>query len=199
MVMSIPEEERSVSIRELNFDQPTIERALGARWDITKDEFVFKVVIKERQPTRRGLLSIVSSMYDPLGFTAPFVLPAKILLQDLCKGRLQWDDLIEPSHLQRWNTWIQELPKLEQLRVPRCMKPQSWNKANSGSCQLHTFADASQSGYGAVSYLRFSDEEGNIHCSFVMAKSRVVPLKAITVPRLELSAAVVASRLDRMV
>ena len=63
VVMSIPEEERSVSIRELNFDQPTIERALGVRWDITKDEFVFKVVIKARQPTRRGLLSIVSSIY----------------------------------------------------------------------------------------------------------------------------------------
>ena len=142
---------------------------------------------------------LVRYIYDPLGFTAPFVLPAKIPLQDLCKGGLQWDDLIEPSHLQRWNTWIQELPKLEQLCVTRCMKSQSWNKANSGSCQLHTFADASQSGYGAVSYLRFGDEEGNIHCSFFMAKSRVVPLKAITVPRLELSAAVVASRLDRMV
>ncbi len=197
-MMSIPEEERSSSIRELNFDQPTIERALGVHWDIIKDEFVFKVTVKEKLPTRRGLLSIVSSIYDPLGFTAPFVLLAKILLQELCKSGLKWDDLIEPNHLQRWNSWLQELPKLEQLRVPRCMTPQFWSKVGS-PCQLHTFADALQSGYGAVSYLRFIDKEGNIHCSFVMAKSRVVPLKAITVPRLELSAAVVASRLDRMI
>ena len=123
VMMSIPEEERSGSIKDLNFDQPTIERALGSHWDVIKDEFVFKVTIKPKQPTRRGLLSIVSSIYDPLGFTAPFILPAKILLQELCKDGLKWDDLIEPSHLQRWNNWLQELPKLEQLHLPRSMKP----------------------------------------------------------------------------
>ena len=109
----------------------------------------------------------MSSIYDPLGFTAPFTLPAKVLLQELCKSGLQWNDVIKPNHLQRWNTWLQELSKLEQLRVPRCMKPQFWSETDGSSSQLHTFADASQSGYGAVSYLRFSDKEGNIHCSFV--------------------------------
>ncbi len=79
------------------------------------------------------------------------------------------------------------------------MKPQFLKEANASANQLHTFADASQSGYGAVNYLRFSDKEGNVHCSFVMAKSRVTTLKAVTVPRLELSAAVVASRFDRMI
>jgi hypothetical protein len=67
------------------------------------------------------------------------------------------------------------------------------------STQLHTFADASQRGYGAVTYIRFEDIGGNVHCSFVMAKSRVAPLKETTIPRLELSAAVVATRLDKMV
>ena len=79
------------------------------------------------------------------------------------------------------------------------MKPELWNKANANPIQLNTFADALQSGYGAVSYLSFSDQQGNINCSFAMAKSCVVPLKAITFPRLELTAAVVASRLDRMI
>ena len=88
-MMSIPKEERSDSIRELNFYQPTVERALGVRCDVIKDEFVFKVASKEKQPTRQGLLSIVSSIYDPLGFTAPFILSAKILLQELCKNGLQ--------------------------------------------------------------------------------------------------------------
>ena len=140
-----------------------INRQLKERRDIIKDEFVFKVTIKPKPPTRRGLLSIVSSIYDPLGFTAPFILPAKILLQELCKDGLKWDDLIEPIHLQRWNKWLQELPKLEQLHVPRSIKPESWNDANANPTQLHTFADASQSGYGAVSYLRFSDQQGNIN------------------------------------
>ena len=79
------------------------------------------------------------------------------------------------------------------------MKPELWNEANANTTQLHTFANASQSGYGAVSYLRFSDQKDNINCSFVMGKSRVIPLNAITVPRLELTAAVVASRHDKMI
>jgi hypothetical protein len=193
----VPEEERSGSMKDLNFDQPTIQRTLGVNWDVVNDEFMFKVTIKEKQPTRRGLLSFVSSVYDTFGFTAPFILQAKILMQELCRRKLSWDELIEADHVKRWNTWLKELPRIEQLRVPRCIKPT--NTPEIVSTQLHTFADASQRGYGAVTYIRFEDICGNVHCSFVMAKSRVAPLKETTIPRLELSAAVVATRLDKMV
>ena len=117
-------------------------------------------------------------------------------MQHLCRKKLKWDDPIEPEHQARWNAWLTELPNIEQLHIPRCFKPSS--KEEIRSTQLHNFSDASQSGYGAVSYLRFEDSKGDIHCSFVMAKSRVVPLKATTIPRLELAAAVVATRLDQM-
>jgi hypothetical protein len=197
VIASIPEEERSGPVKDLSFDQPTIQRALGVNWDVVNDEFGFKVTIKEKQPTRRGLLSIVSSVYDPLGFTAPVILSAKILMQELCRSKLSWDEPIEAEHLVRWNAWLKELPKIEQLHVPRCVRPS--NTEEFVSTQLHTFADASQRGYGAVTYLRFEDSKGNTHCSFVIAKSRVAPLKETTIPRLELSAAVVATRLDRMV
>ncbi|XP_028413969.1 uncharacterized protein LOC114536827 [Dendronephthya gigantea] len=142
-------------------------------------------------------LSVISSVYDPLGFAAPFILPVKILMQHLCRRKLGWDDLIEPDDMARWNTWLKELPKIEQLRVPRCIKSYYVNPIVQ--TQLHSFADASRRGYGAASYLRFEDSKGNIHCSFVMAKSRVAPLKETTIPRLELSAAVVATRLDKMI
>ena len=87
------------------------------------------------------------------------------------------------------NAWLIELPNIEQLHIPRSFEPSS--KEEIRSTQLHNFSDASQSGYGAVSYLRFKDSNDDIHCSFVMAKSRVAPLKAPAILRFELAAAVV--------
>ena len=197
VIESIPESERAGGVKDLNFSQPTIQRALGTHWDVVTDEITFKVTIKEKPPTRRGLLSIVSSIYDPLGLVAPFVLPAKILLQELCRDNLSWDDPITERHLMHWSVWIGELPKIHNFRVPRCIKPATLKEI--ASSQLHTFADASERGYGAVSYIRFEDMSGKIHCSFMIAKSRVAPLKKTTIPRMELLAAVCAARLDKLV
>jgi len=139
---------------------------------------------------------ISSSIYDPLGFVAPLILPAKIILRDLCRKRLDWDDRISPEDLTHWEDWLQELPKLEQFTVKRCLKPRNFGRIVSS--QLHSFADASQEGYGAVTYLRIVNENGDAHCAFLMGKSRQTPQKSITIPRLELSAAVVATRLNKM-
>ena len=146
---------------------------------------------------RRGLLLIVSSIYDPLRLVAPFVLPTKILLQELCRDNLSWDDPITKRHLMHWSVWIGELPKIQNFRVPRCIKLATLKEI--ASSQLHTFADASERGYGAVSYIRFEDMSGKVHCSFMIAKSRVALLKNTTIPRMELSAAVCATRLDKLV
>ena len=94
------------------------------------------------------ILSVVSSIYNPLGFVAPFIFLAKTILQDMCRSKPRWDDQIPEDALQRWQTWLEMLPKLEEIVVDRCLKP-----ANFGdivSCQLHHFSDASQQGYGAV-------------------------------------------------
>ena len=160
------------------------------------DTFRFKIVVKDRLPTRRGILSVISSIYDPLGFVAPLILPAKIILRDLCRKGLDWDDRISPEDLTRREDWLQELPKLEQFTVKRCLKPKNFGRIVSS--QLHSFADASQEGYGAVTYLRVVNEDGDAHCAFLMGKSRQTPQKSIPTPRLELSAAVVATRLNKM-
>ena len=88
-------------------------------------------------------------------------------------------------------------PKLENFKVNRCFKPNDFGKVSSS--QLHHFANVSQHAYGAVTYLQVTNPEGDVHCSFVIGKSRLSPLKQLTIPRLELSAAVVATRLDKMV
>lgn len=179
-------------MKSLDFSTSPVERALGVRWDT----FDYKIVIKERPATRRGILSVVSSIYDPLGFVAPLIFVAKLILQDLCRRKLGWDNQIPDIALQRWRNWLAMLPRLEELAVDRCFKPE--NIGDIASSQIHHFPDASQQGYGAVSHLRIVNQKGDVHCSFLIGKSRLVPLKAITIPRMELSAAVVATKLDKM-
>ncbi|XP_028411636.1 uncharacterized protein LOC114534738 [Dendronephthya gigantea] len=193
---SLPESERSEQVKDMNLDKSPIQRALGVRWNVSSDKFGFSIVVKDRPATRRGILSVVSSVFDPLGFVAPFVLKAKQILQDLCRLKLRWDDPIPDEHLARWQSWLKELPKLEDVQIDRCLKPT--NDAKISSFQLHHFSDASQDGYGAATYLRVEDEAGNIKCSFVMGKSRLAPIKQVTIPRLELSAAVTATRLEKI-
>ena len=193
---SIPESERATSVKDLDFDHAPIERALDVQWRVASDTFGFKIVIKDRPATRRGILSVISSIYDLLGFIAPFILSAKLILQDLCKKKLGWDDKIPNEELERWKAWLEVLPKLEEFSIDRCFKPPGFEKVVS--CQLHYFSDASQLAYGAVSYLRLVNPRGNVHCSFVMGKSRLAPLKPVTIPRMELSAAVLSTRLDTM-
>ncbi len=195
VLSSIPIEDRAKEVKYLDLSQ-YLERALGVQWSTETDMFTFKVQIQAKQSTRRGILSVVSSIYDPLGFLAPVILPAKQLLRNLCKDKKGWDEEIQDDQEQKWCNWLLDLQQLSKFTVPRCIKP-----ANFGStklAQLHHFADANETGYGTVTYILTKNDKGDKHCSFLMAKSRVAPLKQITIPRMELIAAVVAVKIDKM-
>ena len=152
--------------------------------------------IPAREATKRGILSFISSIYDPLGMVSPFILTAKIILQNLCREKIGLDDEIPCTAVSRWNNWIKELPQLAELKVQRCFKPENFGEVKT--VELDHFSDASEDGFGAVSYVRTVNHESKIHCSFGIGKSRLAPLKPMTIPRLELSAATVAVKLDRM-
>ncbi|XP_068675732.1 uncharacterized protein [Montipora foliosa] len=110
VLQTLPESERAAQVKSLDFDKLPIEKALGVQWDVSSDHFGFTIVIKDRPATRRGLLSIISSIYDQLGFVAPFILNAKLILQDLSRKKFSWDDPIPEDYLRRWQAWLQELP-----------------------------------------------------------------------------------------
>ena len=203
LLAEIPESERASSMVNLDIENLPTACALGLKWNVESDKFVWEVLAKiqrlleEKPMTRRGVLSVVSSLFDPLGFIAPFIMKAKLLLQDLCRKKLGWDNVIDEQERVQWLRWLEDLPKLQALQIERCFKPKNFGETKS--VQLHIFSDGSRVGYGAVAYLRFVDVFDRIHCSFVIGKARLAPIHEITIPRLELSAAVISVKLNQII
>ena len=195
---TVAEDDRAQDVKTLDLSRDTLpaECALGVFWDVETDSFGFRTVCKKKPFTRRGILSIVSSVYDPLGLLCPFVLPAKLILQELCRKKYGWDDELPPEDVTRWQQWLEDLSKLEQLKIRRCLKPPDTSQVVTYS--LHHFCDASQIGYGVASYVRMEFADEQPHCSLVLGKSRLAPIKSTTIPRLELMAAVLAVKVDKM-
>ena len=193
----IPPQERSKETKNCSLeDKLPVEKALGLRWNVEEDVFEFAIKNVHSESTRRGILSSVSSVYDPLGFIAPVILPAKSILQGLCKdNHKEWDAVVPEKMLKEWLDWKEQLPLLSQLKIPRCFIPLHFDVVQK---ELHVFSDASTYGYGAVVYLRMLDAHGQYAVSFVMGKSRLAPIKETSVPRLELSAALTAVKLGHM-
>ncbi len=110
---------------------------------------------------------------------------------------LVWGEMVPRVHKEEWENWKECLKELSGISLDRCVKP-----ANFGtivSSQIHYFSDASEKGYGSVAYLRLCNREGKVHCTFLFGKSYVAPLKAITISRLELMAAVSAVKANSMI
>lgn len=198
VMASIPKEECADGVKDLDMDlgEMHIERALGVQWCVTSDRFQFRVIVKEQPLSRRGVLATVASVYDPLGFIAPFVLIGKKILQQMCRERIDWDEPLPDEVRSQWEIWLMALPLLSDIKIQRCHIPNTFGSVQH--YELHHFADASETGYGQCTYLRITNASGEVHCSFVMGKSRVTPSKITTIPRLELTAAVVAVKVSNL-
>ena len=122
VLATIPEEDRARDVKglDLTFEALPVERALGVSWNVDSDEFEFRINMPDRPLTRRGLLSVVSSIYDPMGFISPFTLTAKRIIQDLTRKKVTWDETLPNVELRRWQNWVDELPVMYQFK--RVMK-----------------------------------------------------------------------------
>ena len=197
VLASFPIEERAKEVKDLDLDKDKlpIEGALGMRWDIESDMFFFSITQKQPSVTRRSILSVLNSVYDPLGFLAPVMLTGKGILQDLCKLNCGWDESIPTAYTDKWKEWLKDLNLISSLRIRRCLRPPDFEATGA---QMHHFCDASKQGYGTVSYLKLTSDGGLPHIAFVIGKARVTFLKVVTIPRLELASAVLAAKIDRM-
>ncbi|XP_062573263.1 uncharacterized protein LOC134235177 [Saccostrea cucullata] len=195
VINSVAESERAADVKDLDLshEQLPMEQALGIKWNIEEDAFCFKAVDQNASPTRRSMLSIVASIFDPLGFLSPFTLTGKRILQEMCQGNIGWNDPLPADRLLEWEAWIKDLQNLDLIKVPRCLIPSDFGKPIT--FELHHFSDASTNGYGQCSYLRVV-KGTKVHCALVIAKARVAPLKVVTIPRLELTAAVLSVKVS---
>ena len=189
---SVPES--SISI--VNLDGEEENKTLGVVWNPRTDVIGFASrEVKVEILTKRTVLSNISKLYDPLGLASPVTIKVRIALQDVWKAKqFDWDDHLPDDTSETWKKLFKEIESLKNVEFPRCLQPTEV----SGPSELHVFSDASKAAYGAVAYLVWTTPHGP-HISLVSAKARVAPLRHTTIPRLELMAALIASRLARTI
>ena len=187
----IPQELRAY---EINLkDSLPAAKTLGVLWRAQQDVLTFqaKKLPEEDKLTKRTILSKVAGVLDPLGLAGPFVVCAKILLQEMWTKGLNWDEPIDHELSSRAKKWFSELDALQEISVPRCLQESRREK----SVSVQTFVDASSEAYGAVSYVRSEYSQGSYVVRIIASKTRVCPLTPMSTPRLELMAAVLGLRL----
>ncbi|XP_024870065.1 uncharacterized protein LOC112453509 [Temnothorax curvispinosus] len=166
-------------------------KVLGIKWNPIADAIQFEVTISSVPETKRAILSTIAKIFDPLGWLTSMVITAKILMQQLWLIKCNWDDVVPDDFLIRWRTYLSQLVLMREISIPR------WTKYGSDmlTAEIHEFADAWTSAYRAVVYSRMTKIDGSINVTLLTAKSKVAPLKPMSVPRLELCAALLLARL----
>ena len=150
----------------------------------------FRLTVAKLPPiesiTKRTVVSDIAKTYDVLGWFSPTVIKAKILLQRLWELKVDWDEPVPLTIRNVWLQWRSELKFLSQKHIPRCYFAKG---AHVTSMELHGFCDASEYAYAGVVYLRMINSDGTVHITLVTAKTKVAPIKRLTIPRLELCGA----------
>ncbi|XP_041432389.1 uncharacterized protein LOC121398035 [Xenopus laevis] len=182
---------------DLDTDSLPMQRSLGLLWDLKADTFTFQINKEEKPFTRRGVLSTINSLYDPLGFVTPVTIQGKIMLRDLTTEMSDWDDPLPTEKKDLWTSWKKSLEALTSLHVTR---PYASIPSTEVKMQkLHIFCDASIKAIAAVAYLKTIDAKEQCHVGFVMSRAKLTPLREHTIPRLELCAAVLAVELAELI
>ncbi|XP_039311341.1 uncharacterized protein LOC105201279 [Solenopsis invicta] len=164
---------------------------LGIRWLPAEESFAPTVKsMAEELVTKRTVLRQTARLFDPLSWLAPVVINAKLLIQAAWLRRLDWDAPLAADDVECWRRLRTELPVREEIRIPR------WSRAYSPGAliEMHGFADASERAYGAILYLR-TIADGRAWLTLLIAKTRVAPLRQVSLPRLELCAAALLARI----
>ena len=203
VMAAFPAADRAKDLRNLDLTQDSLpaQRSLGIYWDLGSDSFTFRVTPPERPFTRRGVLSVINSVYDPLGLAAPVVINGKQLLQKLVvMGKktgsqsvpLGWDDPLPEKLMNQWQRWKEDLINLESVSVPRCYRPKEVKGIKRA--ELHAFGDASQDAVAAAVYLRLFSQDDKVFVTLVYGQAKVAPVRQTSIPRLELCGAVMTTQ-----
>ncbi|GFX04291.1 integrase catalytic domain-containing protein [Trichonephila clavipes] len=183
------------NLQEYAFLESEETKALGIIWNPKLDCFLFR--IEQQRPTsftKRMVLSTIARIFDPLGLLGPIITWAKIFMQRLWLLELGWSDELPFKEEKEWRRFIDSLKAMHNISIDRCIVIH-----RAESIELHAFSDASEKAYGSSIYLKSVSALGEVKVCLVTSKSRVSPLKQISIPRLELCGAVLAAKLMKKV
>ncbi|GFU26567.1 integrase catalytic domain-containing protein [Trichonephila clavipes] len=182
LVSNSPELLKDLSASSYVFDkefQDAPVKTLGMLWDPKVDCLTYKVKISDKVNfSKRDVLSEIARLYDPLGLIGPIVTKAKIFIQELWKIKLDWSEQLPPDAMEEWMNFYQKLAKVNNFKIPRCILLPATIRI-----EIHGFSDASERAYAAVVYINCFNESGQSQTRLLCSKSRVAPLKTLTIPR----------------
>lgn len=176
----------------LTLDVDRSLKTLGVSWNTNDDKiyYVTHPIEYTGTLTKRRILSEIAKFFDPMGLMGPVILYAKKLMQDVWRSGVHWDESVSQSIHTEWSEFIHQLKNMNRFSFDR--------KVVVDDCrgiQVHGFCDASNVGYGACLYMRTIGGNNRIISNLLCSKSRVAPLKFVTIPRLELCGALLLARL----
>lgn len=182
---------------KINETEKTIISVLGLLWDTASDEILCNLSALPSSSevgkiNKRNLLSLTQKIYDPVGMLCPATLIPRLILQEIWNRKISWDEELPTDIKTRFYDWYDNIQLLENCRIPRRLSSEPLHNCTAS---LHMFCDASKDGYAACIFLRTEDSRGNVTIRLLSAKSRISPPEKITIPRLELLAALIGSRL----
>ncbi|XP_073823930.1 uncharacterized protein [Musca autumnalis] len=181
-----------LSEKLLEIEDESSAKTLGIRWNAKSDFFYFSVkpIQMKSNFTKREVLSIIASLFDPAGWLGPVIVVAKMLMQDIWSEGIGWDEVVPAKILHKWEQFVADYLSLNNIKIPRWVGFQP-----SAQVEIHGFSDASEKAYGACVYVRVASDDGSVQTHLLLAKSRVAPLKVVSLPRLELCGALLLSEL----
>lgn len=180
----------------LELDDSSVAKTLGIRWNALSDHFYFLVTPLELKNnyTKREVLSAIAKLFDPAGWLGPIIVVAKILMQRVWLDKTDWDEPLGSESTHHWKNFVENYVQISNIRLPR------WTGFTPhGKIEFHGFCDASEKAYAAVLYIRVDVEGEGCHSHLLTAKTKVAPIKTVSLPRLELcGAALLADLIDFM-
>lgn len=181
-----------ISAKLLDLNYANCTKTLGIYWNPSKDVFTYQSnAVIPKKCNKRSILSALAQLFDPLGLVGPVVVQAKILMQELWRLNIHWDESVPTNIETEWSSYLTELSYLQGCELPRCALP----FGRIAPIEIHGFCDASEKAYGACIYARQYHKEGTYSTRLLVSKSRVAPIKTVSIPRLELCAAVLLTEL----
>lgn len=186
----IPEEEQICS-KSIPIEDNLIVHALGLCWQPASDLFQFTLNVPSTEViTKRRILSTIAKLFDPLGLLSPITITAKILIQELWTLKLDWDDPLPNNVSTQWINFLDNLRNTANITFPRWL-----GYYTDDQIEIHGFCDASQQAISAATYMRIINQNGEVTTTLLASKTKVAPLKRLTIPRLELSGAFLLTKL----